>query len=431
MKKFIGLVVVLCILLCTLAVAANEPPHNISWTINDGILTITGTGAMEDYKTEDSAPWHANRSDITEIVVEEGITHIGNLAFYGLKNAKTAQIANSVESIGLCAFDYTEGTRTTLGNPTAPFQATLESDRSCVKKGESFTLTVKVKGDFKDVSAFQTAIIFEKSKVAFDEKQHFDSEWLKTVGDVDFGYISEPLSGIVANNLRIAYVSLSGETIDEESPLYAKGETEVVAAKAVCTAIEDIKDINTGVFMLKNSVITTVKNKAVVSQSVGENQLTTCTRLPIPELVIKTGSPAAVTYAKDNGLAVESTNETNKEATKEVITITSPYGEIATDVVPYVSEDGCLMLPLRAIMEKMGVAVIWDNETKTVFMSTADDFAAHQLGKTVLFTNTESVNLEHSSEAKDGRLLVTPDFYKKSFGIEIEYNNENNTATVK
>ena len=96
MKKFIGLIVVLCILLCTLTVAANEPPHsNVTWNFENGILTIKGTGAMDNYRNESDAPWYAHRSEITKIVVEEGITHIGNMAFYGLKNAKEAHIASA------------------------------------------------------------------------------------------------------------------------------------------------------------------------------------------------------------------------------------------------------------------------------------------------------------------------------------------------
>ena len=96
----------------------------LTWTLTqheDGTtytLTISGTGEMEDY-TVGGAPWHvalgvpANRKQITEIVLPNGLTHIGNNAF--LQAAVTeVTIPNTVVSIGTNAFWKCNTIETTL-----------------------------------------------------------------------------------------------------------------------------------------------------------------------------------------------------------------------------------------------------------------------------------------------------------------------------
>jgi len=61
--------------------------ENAKWTFDHekGVLTISGTGAMKDYKSvSDPAPYKRFASDIKEIVIGDGITEIGNYAFYNM-----------------------------------------------------------------------------------------------------------------------------------------------------------------------------------------------------------------------------------------------------------------------------------------------------------------------------------------------------------
>ncbi|MBR0224375.1 MAG: leucine-rich repeat domain-containing protein, partial [Bacteroidales bacterium] len=76
---------------------------NLTWTLDsDGLLTISGTGAMTDFPDED-CPWgHL----ITSVVIENGVTSIGNFAFYECNDLENVTIPNSVTSIGSSAFSY-------------------------------------------------------------------------------------------------------------------------------------------------------------------------------------------------------------------------------------------------------------------------------------------------------------------------------------
>ena len=74
-----------------------------SWIITDSTLTISGNGAMEDYKDYVS-PWYENSSAFNKVIIENGVTTIGDYAFLGCFNLRSITIGNSVTSIGRSAF---------------------------------------------------------------------------------------------------------------------------------------------------------------------------------------------------------------------------------------------------------------------------------------------------------------------------------------
>ena len=78
---------------------------NVSWSIADSTLTLTGTGAMKDYSYDNNnAPWHIHRALIKYVVVESGLTTIGKSAFALCSGLTTIEISDSVTSIGDHAF---------------------------------------------------------------------------------------------------------------------------------------------------------------------------------------------------------------------------------------------------------------------------------------------------------------------------------------
>lgn len=83
---------------------------NVAWAVTDTdgnssyeTLTISGTGAMADYTSngwETCQPWRSFDSDIKSVVVEDGVTHIGNSAFEWLNKVQHITIGKDVETIG-------------------------------------------------------------------------------------------------------------------------------------------------------------------------------------------------------------------------------------------------------------------------------------------------------------------------------------------
>ena len=77
---------------------------NLTWTLDsDGLLTISGTGQMADFDWQGS-PFYDN-SAIRTVVIEPGVTSIGNNAFNNCDNLTSVRIPESVMSIGRCAFE--------------------------------------------------------------------------------------------------------------------------------------------------------------------------------------------------------------------------------------------------------------------------------------------------------------------------------------
>ena len=78
--------------------------ENVDWVMTaGGTLTISGTGAMADCKWN-SAPWARACSEITSIVIGDGVTSIGNNAFQYCSSLTGAAIPGSVTAIGSSVF---------------------------------------------------------------------------------------------------------------------------------------------------------------------------------------------------------------------------------------------------------------------------------------------------------------------------------------
>ena len=91
-------------------IAGGTCGENLSWSLsNTGTLTISGTGPMKDYNGMEgggyTTPWYYMDSwRFTDIVIEEGVTSIGNYAFVGFRDLNSISIPSSVTSIGRYAF---------------------------------------------------------------------------------------------------------------------------------------------------------------------------------------------------------------------------------------------------------------------------------------------------------------------------------------
>ena len=73
------------------AAGDNSCGENVTWTLADGTLTISGTGRMTDYSSNSPAPWADQADQITAVVVEAGVT--------------TVTLADGVEYIETAAFN--------------------------------------------------------------------------------------------------------------------------------------------------------------------------------------------------------------------------------------------------------------------------------------------------------------------------------------
>lgn len=78
---------------------------NVFYTLDEetGVLTISGSGDMEDFPNYYYAPF-SRKTIIKKVIIENDVTSIGDWCFYECTNLSSVVIANSVTKIGYCAF---------------------------------------------------------------------------------------------------------------------------------------------------------------------------------------------------------------------------------------------------------------------------------------------------------------------------------------
>ena len=75
-----------------------EPAEGVTWSLDNGTLTIGGTGPL------DSVPWSDDRDQVHTVIIGDGVTGIGRELFKNHRNLERITISGSVTSIGFEAF---------------------------------------------------------------------------------------------------------------------------------------------------------------------------------------------------------------------------------------------------------------------------------------------------------------------------------------
>ena len=100
-----------------------ECGQNAKWSLtSENTLIISGEGRMKDYEIRSSyydggrepfmnvinddylVPWRDYSNDITQIIIEEGITYIGSFAFFNFQSLESVILPHSLSEIGICSF---------------------------------------------------------------------------------------------------------------------------------------------------------------------------------------------------------------------------------------------------------------------------------------------------------------------------------------
>lgn len=134
MKKHITRLLFAALLLLALCIGASAagtsgkcgPSAYWSFDSSTGTLTISGSGAMNDYEYGNDYPWMDYRDSIQTIVIGDQITQIGRNAFPWTA-CSTIQFGKSVRSIGAEAFS---GCRNLSGDLTLPDSVQIVGDRA-------------------------------------------------------------------------------------------------------------------------------------------------------------------------------------------------------------------------------------------------------------------------------------------------------------
>ena len=96
-------------------IGSGECGSEAVWELDsDGVLTVSGKGDMTDYTSYTMTPWYTVCSAIKKVVIDSGITSVGNLAFSNCYELKEVVFADSVTEIGNRAFQGSMLTSATI-----------------------------------------------------------------------------------------------------------------------------------------------------------------------------------------------------------------------------------------------------------------------------------------------------------------------------
>jgi len=94
------------LIFAVLAVAVSAEPvtgtcgDGVFWSLgDDGVMTVSGEGKMDDYDSLSDVPWSDLHASIKDVYVEDGVTTVGRRAFDYCEKIKHVSLARSVEKI--------------------------------------------------------------------------------------------------------------------------------------------------------------------------------------------------------------------------------------------------------------------------------------------------------------------------------------------
>jgi len=77
----------------------------VTATFNNGTLTISGTGDMQDWENSSDRPWDNIKDEIITIIINSGVKTIGNNAFFDFYNVTSVEIPDGITKIGNSSFN--------------------------------------------------------------------------------------------------------------------------------------------------------------------------------------------------------------------------------------------------------------------------------------------------------------------------------------
>lgn len=97
---------------------------------------------------------------------------------------------------------------------------------------------------------------------------------------------------------------------------------------------------------------------------------------------------------------------------------------------PAVVENDRLLVPMRAIFEKLKAQVNWDDETKTITAAKSEFIMLMQVGNPKMFLNNEEIELEVPPVIVDERAMVPARAVSEAFNIPVEWDEETREVNI-
>lgn len=88
------------------------------------------------------------------------------------------------------------------------------------------------------------------------------------------------------------------------------------------------------------------------------------------------------------------------------------------------------MIPLRGVLETMGIDIVWNAEEQSITAERGDSYALFKIGETTLKTAEGEINLDVAPEIINDRTMIPLRAVTESFGAEVTWDADTKTVTI-
>ena len=341
-KKILSLLLCMLMMVSLFPVSAfaeeTETPKEITWALaEDGALTISGEGAMTNYDESVKQPWADKLASIKSIVIEEGVTSIGDNAFAGCSILESVTIADTVTTIGKSAF-----ANTALTTVSIPYGITAIGENAFANCEKLETVNVPCNWDTKAIPETETEA--EKPLYTFAEGVTVN----KTVHDFTYTSKDELITASCGDESCKGEFTLT--LIAPESLVYDGTEKTVTLENNIPNVADpEIK------YNGDRANVTTEGFSASATIKVGEEELTASLGLKISPMAATITVPSASEISYGQPLSAATLSDGN-------------WSWLDGTQIPAIGEDNVYTAVTKAENANYDYSALegYDSETKTI-----------------------------------------------------------------
>ncbi len=447
MKRLFSLCLCLFVLAasCTVVAAAETEGScgdGVSWSYDaqSATLSISGTGAISDFKDVASVPWKSYCKEIRNISISEGITAIGNYAFSWCENVTSVTVPATVTKIGADAFGWCAALES-VSLPEGLQSIGSEAFVACTSlKTVGIPAGVTSIGNSPFMSCFALTDINVNSGnskyKSFDGVLYDLSESSlicypmgKTADDVQVpSNITKIGDSAFTDNETIRSVSMPSVKEVGAMAFFACRNLYSVDASSV----ETIGDM--AFYKCDNMVSINLPAAAAVGKQAFRN----CINLQlamfgnnsvqIGEDVFK-GDPYIAIVA-NNGSAAQNYAYANSITYNGFVSVYYGGAEVEYDPAAFIVNDATTLVPMRQVFEMLGAQVTWDDGINTAIAKKDGIAVSIAIGSPYLYKNGEEIPLPETGKLIADRTYVPLRAVTEAFGNTVEWVDATNTVNI-
>ncbi|MBQ7876095.1 MAG: leucine-rich repeat protein [Clostridia bacterium] len=416
MKRSVSILLIIVTVLVQLTVFASinsiAEEIEVDWRIKDNALIITGKGEMLDYgkyanytsvRYTDTyirhVPWGNERENIKEIIVDKGITKIGNIAFQECVEVENVELPKGLKEIGSGAFFFCKK----LASIELP--VTLEViGPSAFSKTALESIYIPRNVNSIGMRAFEECNSLERIEVDENNEHYTSVDGVLFSKDMTVLY-EYPEAGLdeytIPSGVKRIEDRAFSEALDLKVIEIPSSVTEIGKdAFYRCKSLQVINYEGSKEDWLKIGV-STVGNDAL-REAVRNDNCILNFKEPATKIVLTIGENTALVCGEEK----------------------------ISDVVPKIVNDRT-MLPARFVAENLGATVIWNEyEPDKIGIVTPEVEIVLYINSATAYVNGKEVEIDCAPFVENDRTYTPIRFIVESLGATAEWDNDTKQVTI-